>query len=118
MFLRIQDIRTEKPPSYYYAIYLNPPAGQKIDEHTPGFVGNLSLFSMAAHRMPGGMPMAGGEMSVEYDVSRFASQILERDAEELSVVLVPRGLVGADGEPLPVAEETAGTAGGVQLIER
>ena len=44
MFLRIQDIRTEKPPSYYYAIYLNPPAGQKIDEHTPGFVGNLSLF--------------------------------------------------------------------------
>ena len=57
-------IRTEKPPSYHYAIYLNPPAGQKINEQMPGFVGNLSLFSMASHRMPDGMLMPQGEMWV------------------------------------------------------
>ena len=90
MFLRIQDIRTEKPPSYHYAIYLNPPADEKINEHTPGFVGNLSLFSMAPHRMPGGMAMPRQEMSVNYDVSRLTSELL-REKRELSVVLVPRG---------------------------
>ena len=68
--------------------------------------------------MPGGMPMARGEMSVDYDVSRSASQVLGRNSEELSVTLVPRGLVGADGEPLPLPQEAAGTAGSVQLIER
>ena len=65
VFLHIQDIRTEKPPSFYYAIYLNPPAGQRIDERTPGFIGNLSLFSMAPHKMPNGMPMPGAEISVK-----------------------------------------------------
>jgi hypothetical protein len=117
VFLRIQDIRTEKPPSYYYAIYLNPPAGQKIDEHTPGFVGNLSLFSMVRHRMPDRMPMPGQEMSVNYDVSRLVDQIL-RNSDELSVILAPRGLVGPGGEPAPLPPEAAGTVGSVVLIER
>jgi hypothetical protein len=117
VFLRLQDIRTEKPPSFYYAIYLNPQAGQKIDEHTPGFVGNLSLFSMARHRMPSGVPMPGGEMSVNYDVSRLADRIL-RNSDELSVVLVPRGLVGPGGEPAPLPQEAAGTVGSVALTEQ
>ena len=118
VFLRIQDIRTEKPPSSTdHAIYLNPPPGQKIDEHTPGFVGNLSLFSMARHRMPNGTTIPGGEMSVNYEVSRLADQD-PRNSEELSVVLVPRGLVGSGGEPAPLPQETAGTVGSVVLIER
>jgi tyrosinase len=117
VFLRIQDIRTEKSPGYYYAIYLNPPDGQKIDEHTPGFVGNLSLFSVARHRMPNGMSMPGAEMSINYDVSRLANQI-PRNSDELSVILVPRGLVGPGGEPAPLPQEAAGTVGSVTLIER
>jgi hypothetical protein len=48
VFLRFDDIRTEKPPSFHYAIYLDPPAGQKLDSHTPGFVGNFSLFSLVS----------------------------------------------------------------------
>ena len=117
VFLRIQDIRTDKPPSYHYAIYLNPPSDQKVGEHAPGFVGNLSLFSIAPHRMPDGMPMPRGKISVNYDVSRLANELL-RDSKELSVVLVPRGLVGPNGEPAPLPDETAGTAGSVALIER
>jgi tyrosinase len=118
VFLRIDDIRTEKPPSFYYAIYLDPPAGQKLDSHTPGFVANLSLFSLVPHRMPGGQPMAG-DVFVDYDISSLVGLILDRNPDEVSVVLVPTsGLVGLDGEPVPVAPETAGTAGNVRLIER
>jgi Common central domain of tyrosinase/Polyphenol oxidase middle domain len=118
VFLRIDDIRTEKPPSYYYAIYLNPPAGEKLGSQTPGFVGNLSLFSMVPHRMAGGKPMAMGKIVADYDISRLVGQILERDADEVQVVLVPRGLVDRNGEQLPLPPETAGTMGNVQLIER
>jgi hypothetical protein len=118
VFLRIDDIRTEKPPSFYYAIYLDPPAGQKLDSHTPGFVANFSLFSLVAHRMPGGKAMAG-DIFVDYDISPLVGVILDRNPDEVSVVLVPtRGLVGPDGEPVPVAPETAGTVGNVRLIER
>jgi tyrosinase-like protein/polyphenol oxidase-like protein len=118
LFLRINDIRTEKPPSFYYAIYLVSSADQKIDSSTQGFVGNLSLFSMARHRMPDGKTMAGGLVFFDYDVSRLAGQILERNPNEVSVVLVPRGLVGPNGEPLPVPPEIAATVGSVSLIER
>jgi tyrosinase len=118
VFLRIDDIRTEKPPSFYYAIYLDPPAGQNLDPNTPGFVGNLSLFSLVPHRMPGGKPMAG-DVFVDYDISPLGSLILDRNPDAVSVVLVPQsGLVGPDGKPLPVAPETAGTIGSIRLIER
>jgi tyrosinase len=116
IFLRINDIRTEKPPSFYYAIYLVSSAEQKTDAATQVFVGNLSLFSMARHKMPDGKPMAGELAFVDYDVSRLASQILERNLDE--VILVPRGLVGPNGEALPVPQATAGTVGNVTLIER
>jgi Common central domain of tyrosinase/Polyphenol oxidase middle domain len=118
VFLRINDIRTEKPPSYYYAIYLDPPPGQKLSPQTPGFVGNFSLFSMVPHRMSGGKPMAMGNVVADYDISRLVSRILDRNPDQISVVLVPRGLVGANGEQLPLPPETAGTMGNVQLIER
>jgi len=116
VFLRIDDIRTEQPPSFYYAIFLDPPAGQKLDSHTPGFVGNLSLFSLVPQRMPGGEPMAAGDIFIDYDISPLLGRILDRNPDEVSVVLVPRGLVGPDGEPAPVAPETAGTVGNVRLI--
>ena len=77
VFLRIDDIRTEKPPSFYYAIYLDPPAGQNLDPHTPGFVGNLSLFSLVPHRIPGGKAMEG-DVFVDYDISPLAGQMLDR----------------------------------------
>lgn len=48
-------------------------------------------------------------MSANYDVSRLADQIL-RNSEELSVVLVPRGLVGPGGEPAPLPQEASRSA--------
>jgi hypothetical protein len=118
LFLRLDDIRAEKPPSFYYAIYIDPPAGQKLDSQTPGFVGNLSLFSLVPRRMPGGKPTASGDIFVDYDVSRLAASIVQRNPSAISVVLAPRGLVGQNGEPLPLPEQTAGTVGKVMLIAR
>jgi hypothetical protein len=63
------------------------------------------------------MSMPGAEMSINYDVSRLANQI-PRNSDELSVILVPRGLVGPGGEPAPLPQEAAGTVGSVTLIER
>ena len=117
VFLRLDDIRTEKPPSFYYSIYLNPPAGQKLDSQTPGFVGNFSLFSLVPHRMPGGKPMAG-DVFVDYNISSLVGLILDRNPDEVLVVLVPRGLVDAHGGPLPVPAEVRGTVGSVQIIGR
>lgn len=43
---------------------------------------------------------------------------MNRNANEVLVVLDPRGLVGPNGEPLPVAPEIAGSVGSVRLIAR
>jgi len=117
VILRLDDIRTEKPPSFYYAIYLDPPVGQELDSHTPGFVGNFSLFSLVPHRMPGGKPMLG-DVFVDYNISSLVGLILDRNPDEVIVVLVPRGLVDARGEPLPVPAHVPGTVGSVQIIGR
>ena len=59
-----------------------------------------------------------GDIFVDYDISRLAGEILTRNPDEVSVVLIPRGLVGPNGEPLPLAPETAGTVGSTRLILR
>jgi hypothetical protein len=118
LVLRFDDIRTEKPPSFYYAIFIDPPVGRELDSHTPGFVGNLSLFSLIPHRMPGGKAMPMGNIFVDYDISRLLGGILERNAKQLNVVLVPRGLVDANGRQLPLPPHLAATVGRVRLIER
>jgi hypothetical protein len=118
VFLRFDDARTEHPPSFYYAIFIDPPAGQRLTPGMPGFVGNLSLFSLVPHRMPGGRPMPTGDIFVDYSVSRLLGRIVEGNAATLTVVLVPQGLIGANGEPLPLPAETAATIGSVRLVER
>ena len=60
-----------------------------------------------------------GDVFVDYDISPLVGLILDRNPDEVSVVLVPQsGLVGPDGKPLPVVPETAGTLGKMRLIER
>lgn len=118
LVLRFDDIRTEKPPSFYYAIYIDPPQGRDLDSRTPGFVGNLSLFSLVPHRVPGGKAMPMGNIFVDYDISRLLSAIVERNASDLAVVLIPRGLVDANGKPLPLPTRFAATIGRVRLVEK
>jgi len=118
LILRIDDIQTKAAPDFYYAVFIDPPEGQKLDSDTPGFAGNLSLFSLVPHEMPGGHPMPAVNVFIDFDISPLLGSILERGSSELKVVLVPRGLVDANGNPLPLTPQAAATVGAVRLIER
>lgn len=46
VLLQFDDIRYEKSNGVYYEVYINPPAGLKLDIHSPAYVGNLALFGL------------------------------------------------------------------------
>jgi hypothetical protein len=117
VFLRLDDIRYDNSNGVYYEVYVNPPPGEKLDIHTPGYVGNLSLFGLKPHAMAGHPPPAK-DIYVEYDISQLVREAMAGNPKDLTVVLVPRGLFGANGEPLPVLEETQGTVGSVRIVGR
>jgi hypothetical protein len=66
--------------------------------------------------MAGHPPPSAGDVYVEYDVSHLASAVTAGNPKDLTVVLVPRGLFGANGEPLPVPEGAQGTMGSVSIV--
>lgn len=120
VFLRLDDIRYEKSSGVYYEVYLNPPAKQSLNRlniRSPGYVGNLALFGLKPHAMPGRSvsPAAEG-IFVQYDISYLVGDALLRNPNALNVVLVPRGLFDRRGEPLPVATKTQGTVGSVRVL--
>ena len=118
LILRIHDIKTMESPGFYYAVFIDPPEGQKLDSETPGFAGDLSPFSLVPHEMHGGQPMPTANVFFDFDISPLLGSMLARRARTVSVVLVPRGLVDANGNPLPLAPLTAATVGAVRLIKR
>jgi hypothetical protein len=115
VFLRVDDIRYEKANGVYYEIYVNPPAEANLNIHTAGYVGNLALFGLKPHAMAGHAP-AAGPVYAEYDISRLVSAAIERQSQGLNIVLVPRGLFDAKGNPLPVATQAQATVAGVSII--
>jgi hypothetical protein len=116
VFLRLDDIRYDKSNGVYYEVYVNPPPGEKLDIHTPGYVGNLALFGLKPHAMPGHPPPPARDIYVEYDISQLVRDALAANPKDLTVELVPRGLFGPNGEPLPVSQETQGSVGSVQIM--
>jgi hypothetical protein len=118
IILQLDDIQYEKPDGIYYEVYVNPTAGEKLDIHNPGYVGTLSFFGLKPHSMPGHTPPAANNPFAEYDISKLVRDLTARgswNTKEMSVTLVPRGLVGGDGEPLPVPAGVKGTLGSVRL---
>ena len=116
MFLRLDDIRYDKSSGVYYEVYVNPLAGEKLDIHTPSYVGNLSLFGLKPHAMAGHPPAPARDIFVEYDITHLVRETMAGNPKDLTVVLVPRGLFDARGEPLPVPAEAQGTVGSVRII--
>jgi hypothetical protein len=114
VFLRIDDVHTDKPPGFYYAVYLNPPDPNKIEANSPGFVGNFSLFSMRTHPAHGETPAATHGFSAQFDVTRLLRG--SPSLEKATVVLVPRGLVNSDGQQLPLEGQNAGVIGAVRFV--
>jgi tyrosinase len=116
VFLRLDNIHYEKSNGVYYEVYVNPPAGEPLDVHNPGYVGNLSLFGLNPHAMPGHPAPPAGDVFVEYDISHLASEVMAGNPPNVAVVLVPRGLFDTNGEPLPVPEAAQGTLGSVRIV--
>ena len=116
VFLRLDNIHYEKSNGVYYEVYVDPPAGEPLDVHNPGYVGNLSLFGLNPHAMPGHPAPPASDVFAEYDISHLASEMMAGNPQNVSVVLVPRGLFGANGEPLPVPEAAQGTVGSVRVV--
>jgi Common central domain of tyrosinase/Polyphenol oxidase middle domain/Protein of unknown function (DUF_B2219) len=115
--LRLDNIRYEKSSGVYYEVYVNPPPGEALNIHAPGYVGNLALFGLKPHAMPGHTAPAG-DIHVDFDVSPALSEVGVANQKGVSVVLVPRGLFDDKGEPLPVAESTQGSVGSVRILSR
>jgi Common central domain of tyrosinase/Polyphenol oxidase middle domain len=118
VFLRLDEIDYDKSNGVYYEVYVNPPAGEKLDVHTPGYVGNLSLFGLKPHPMPGHQPAPAKDIYVDYDISHLVRQVMGGNPNDLTVVFVPHGLFGANGEPLPVPEQAQGSVGSVRIVGR
>jgi hypothetical protein len=85
----------DKSTGVYYEVYVNPVAGEKLDIHTPGYVGNLSLFALKPHAMAGHLPPPTTDVYVEYDISHLALAAMANNPKDLTVALVPRGLFDA-----------------------
>jgi hypothetical protein len=114
--LRIEDVRTSEPPGYYYAIYIDPPAGVPLDSHTPGFVGTLTFFSMHPHRMPNGTLMPDEGVSSQYNISALIGPLMSRNPTDTTIVFDPHGPVNSHGEQLPLPSAPIITAGKIQLL--
>jgi hypothetical protein len=118
VYLRLDDIQYEKSSGVYYEVYLNPPADKNLDIHSPGYVGNLALFGLKHHATHAGHAQTPGEIFVDYDISHLVRAALAQSEKTLNVVLVPRGLFDAKGNPLPVASNTQGSVGRIQILSR
>jgi tyrosinase len=116
IYLRFDDIRYDKSSGVYYEVYVSPPPGEKLDIRTPGYAGNLALFGLKPHSMDKMRPEANA--FVEYDISHLVREAIANDPKGFTIVLVPRGLFNAKGEPLPVSNETQGTLGGLRILGR
>jgi hypothetical protein len=117
-FLRISDIRATESPGFYYAIYIDPPAGVLLDSHTPGFVGTLSFFSMGPHKMTGGGLMPNEGVTTQYNISALIGPLINRNPAETTVVFAPHGPVDSRGEQLPLPSGPIITAGKIQIVRQ
>src|SRR5579863_1706086 len=118
IILQLNDIQYERARGIYYEIYIDPPKGEKVNFHSPYYVGSLSFFALKPHSMAGHPVAPRSSVFTEYDISKQVRDLSARGAwnpKEMSVILVPRGLVRRNGEPLPLPAGIAGTLGRVTI---
>ena len=116
VLLRLDDIRYDTSSGVYYEVYVSPAVGEKLDIDSPHYIGNLSLFGLKPHAKPEQPAPSTKNIYVEYDISHLMLETMAGNPKELRIVLVPRGLFDARGEPLPVPMEVQGTVGQVRIL--
>ncbi|MGH6857343.1 MAG: tyrosinase family protein [Methylocella sp.] len=118
IILQLDALQKEKSEGIYYEVYVNLAQGETPNFHSPNFVGTLSFFGLKPH--PEGHGDRGGPQNFtrDYDISNSVRALSAGgtwNSKEMSITLVPRGLVGRNGEPLPMSPEIAGTFGKITL---
>jgi hypothetical protein len=118
--LQLEDIQSDKPAGFHYEVYINQPKGEEPNFQSANYVGTLSFFglnphSMASHGREGDKTQKAMR---DYDITKLVREMVTRSSwnpKEISVTFVPRGLVGRDGEQLPIAPGIRGTFGKITL---
>src|SRR5262249_55123896 len=102
----------------YYEVYIDAPKDEKLDFHSPYYVGSLSFFALKPHFMAGHRLSPKSNAFLEYDIFNQIRNISARgawDPEEVLWTFVPLGLVKHNGEQLPLPTGPTGTLGRVTL---
>jgi tyrosinase len=118
IILQLDDIQYEKSRGFYYEVYVNLPQGEKPDFHSANFIGTLTFFALKPHPAPDHEQAVPQKATSDYDISKAVRELSARDSwnpKEMTVTLVPRGLVGHNGEPLPMPSGVEGTLGKITL---
>jgi Common central domain of tyrosinase/Polyphenol oxidase middle domain len=118
LVLRLGDIQYEARQNHHYEVYLDLPAGQTPTPSSPYYVGTLAFFGLKPHPMAGHPMPANATIFRDYDVTGVLRALSGRgalDQKQVTVTLVPRGLVNTEQQPLAIAPTVAGTIGSVTL---
>jgi hypothetical protein len=112
--LQLEDIQSDKPAGFHYEVYINQPQGEEPNFQSANYVGTLSFFGLNPHSMASqGREADKTQKAMRgYDITKLVREMITRSSwnpKEISVTFVPRGLVGRNGEQLPIAPGIRGT---------
>jgi hypothetical protein len=118
LVLRLGDLHYEAKQDHHYEVYVDLPAGQTPTPSSTSYVGTLAFFGLKSHQQAGHPMPASAPIYRDYDVTGLLRTLNARNAldqKQVTVTLVPRGLVNAEHQPVPIAPTVAGTIGSVTL---
>jgi tyrosinase len=108
--LNVDVGQADEPTGVYYQVFVDLPADQTPTSHSIYYVGNLGLF----------LPKGAG-VTKRFELIPAIRALMDKkalDASQLTITLVPRGLVSPDGKPLPLQPGVQATIKQVSLIAR
>ncbi len=100
--------QADEPTGVYYQVFADLPADQTPTYKSIYYVGNLGLF----------LPK-GAEVTKRFELIPAIRALMDQkawDASQLTITLVPRGLVNPDGTPLPLQPGVQATIRKVSVV--
>ncbi len=112
ILLELEDVEAERAPEAVWDVYVGLPENVTLTSESPHFVGSVALFgsgirSETRHKF---LPAR-----FIFPLNRALVPSLERNAEQLSVIFVPQGVL-VEGKPLPPDVKSPVRIGRVGLV--
>lgn len=117
--LVLNDLQYEKSGGVFYEIYLNAEPNQSFDFHDKNFVGTLSFFGLKHAHAHGSTAVSTAAIFREYDITQqIRALTVDRLAKDTQVTLtlVPRGLVTKDGASTVEPSELRASIGEIRIV--